>query len=87
MPRAIKSASMWYARAQQLQRIAEAIDVPMRLNYAETEFEFQERLDITDLTRRRLLAEANRCWAKGGKRDLERMAEQEQPNNQIQRAP
>lgn len=74
MPRARKSPSMWYARAQQYKALAEALPVPVRrLSPYESTCEFEEREAVTDMVRRQLLRESDRCWAAGGKLDLERL--------------
>lgn len=72
MPKGAKSPGMWYARAQQFRIISDALEIPMRLNGWESESEFAERLAVFELTRARLLRESNKCWANGGRLELER---------------
>ncbi|TAN03106.1 MAG: hypothetical protein EPN36_14000 [Rhodanobacteraceae bacterium] len=71
---------MWYARAQQYKALAESLPVPVRRwDPYESKCDFEEREAVTDIVRRRLLRESEKCWAAGGKLDLERLkAEQEQ---------
>lgn len=73
MPKARKSANMWYARAQQFRALAEALPGTLdRADYpGESKFQIDERVDVLDLTRRRLLRESERCWAEGGRVEVE----------------
>jgi hypothetical protein len=70
---------MWYARGQQFKAMAEALPNPVRRRSPyESKCEFEEREAATDLVRRRLLREADRCYATGGKLDLEKLKAQQE---------
>lgn len=80
MPRARKSPSMWYARAQQYKAMAEALPVPVRRwTPYESICDFEEREAVTDLVQRQLLREAEKCWAAGGRLELEKLKASREP--------
>lgn len=74
MPKARKSARMWYARAQQFRAIADAITNPSRGGFrGEDDLVFDERVAAVELTRQRLIRESEKCWALGGKLEVDQL--------------
>ncbi len=69
MPRGKKSPSMWYARAQQYSAMADGLERPERKPH-ECLSEYNERYDATELVRRQLTRESEKCWREGGRIDV-----------------
>ncbi|WOB24791.1 MULTISPECIES: hypothetical protein [Xanthomonas] len=73
MPRAKKSPGMWYARAQQYRAMADGLQCQEQ-GLHETKHQHVERRDATELVRRQLIRESERCWREGGRIDATQRA-------------
>lgn len=70
-----KGPSQWYARAREYRALADALPKPERVREAgvrEDDLDFEERQKVFEQVHRQLLKESEKCWAAGGRREMER---------------